>query len=209
MAPVGSIWFVSSARAERFGPRHTLIPLPVCGIQFRSRRNRAKRRLIAEPRRGRSEWSASDGSVDEPTDSRLVAEIATHANAMAIYDPGRYRFLLGASASIRFVSRSNGGLPFLSPASTACTVVRSSGGTKALTRGTDRHGIGQTGDLPAVDTPGSSRIESTDCSRAGGITVLLHDLPPPLWAAVRRSCAESARPDRRSITEESIDRSRR
>ncbi len=108
--------FVSRARAERFGPRYTLIPLPVEPVT-------APMPLASEPR-ATGVWSISEprpwsigmmgqvsGSVAEPADWKLIAEIATHANTTAIYDPGRYRFLLGATPSIRFVSRSNGGLP--------------------------------------------------------------------------------------------------
>jgi hypothetical protein len=120
--------FVSRARAERFGPGHALIPLPVesvtAPIALASQPREAGVWSISEPR----PWSIGmvgqvNGSVVEPTDSKLIAEIATHANAIAIYDPGRYRFLLGATASIRFVSRSNGGLtPFV--ASVDCLYCR-------------------------------------------------------------------------------------
>ncbi len=107
--------FVSPARAERFGPGHALIPLPLESISVPA--------AIASIRREPGVWSISaprawtigmvgqaSGRVDDPADSALVAEVATRANVMAIYDPGRYRFLLGATVSMRFVPRTSGGL---------------------------------------------------------------------------------------------------
>ncbi len=107
--------FVSRARAERFGPGHALIPLPLESISVPVAIGSTRRELgvwsISEPRA----WTIgmvgqASGCVDEPTDSALVAEVATCANVMAIYDPGRYRFFLGATISMRFVPRTSGGL---------------------------------------------------------------------------------------------------
>ena len=107
--------FVSRSRAERFGPGHALIPLPLESISVPMAIASTQRELgvwsICEPRA----WTIgmvgqTSGCVEEPTDSALVAEVATCANVIAIYDPGRYRFFLGATKSMRFVPRTSGGL---------------------------------------------------------------------------------------------------
>jgi len=111
--------FVSSVRADRFGPGHALIPLPIDSVDAPLAIAPAPRETgvwsISEPR-GLSVgmMGQTSGSVDEPTDHAVIAEIAAHTDVTVICDPGRYRFSLGANASIRFVSSAKAGLvPFI------------------------------------------------------------------------------------------------
>jgi glycosyltransferase involved in cell wall biosynthesis len=198
--------FVSRARAERFGPGYTLIPLPVEPVA-------APMALASKPREA-GVWSISEphpwsigivgqvsGSVVEPTDSKLIAEIATQANVLTIYDPGRYRFLLGATASIRFVSRSNGGLAAFI-ASVDCLYCRPQ---QWWDEGTGREVLIAMALGKPVVCPRSSMHAWLIEDRVDGLLYetqaeslgMLHDLHrAPLWAA---KLGEAARSKARSL----------
>ena len=106
--------FVSPAYAERFGDGHPIVPLPL-ELPVASRTLDAPREMGVWSIDERRPWSVGmiggiNDAIDEPKDHLRIGEIAAYAGRMAIYDPGRLRFQLGANDDIRFVSRSSGGL---------------------------------------------------------------------------------------------------
>ena len=111
--------FASRARAERFGSGHVILPVPTYDP---SRPVSAHRTNVPVVDGGRNErpWSVGIAGqitdrVDQPVDPDFIAEIAHSAGALVMHDPGPYRFVLGASRSIRFVERAlDGSDAFLS-----------------------------------------------------------------------------------------------
>jgi hypothetical protein len=107
--------FVSPAYAERFSDGHAIVPLPLEPPVVSDAPEPAAREMDVWSIEERRPWSVGmiggiNDAIDEPKDHPRIGEIAAHAGRMAIYDPGRLRFQLGANDDIRFVSKSSGGL---------------------------------------------------------------------------------------------------
>jgi hypothetical protein len=107
--------FSSAAVAARFGPGHVVLPPPFETIEpaaATSPQRAAREGSRIEPP---AKWAVgivgqSPSFVCEPPDSDFVRELAHIAGRLHIYDPGRFRFLLGGSALVHFVERRPRGL---------------------------------------------------------------------------------------------------
>lgn len=107
--------FTSQARADRFGRGHLVLPLPGLVIPVpslaRDSEPVARIRVDAKP----DAWAVGmvgqlTDTVDAVTDDEFLEQLATTGGKLRIYDPGRYRFALGASRSVQFVAPSRAGL---------------------------------------------------------------------------------------------------
>jgi hypothetical protein len=113
--------FVSEAMAGRFGHGHVVLPPPL---------DPAVTLAAASPQRAAREvdridppsmWTVGivgqcQSFVGEPPDKEFVKELVGNEGRLHIYDPGRFRFSLGASARTRFFERRPRGLEsFLGP----------------------------------------------------------------------------------------------
>ena len=105
--------FASRSRAQRFGSGHVLVPVPTCELSSPVAARRTKLPVV-DDRRGERPWSVGivgqiSDRVDQPVDADFIAEIGHRAGALVMHDPGPYRFVLGASRSIRFLERAPDG----------------------------------------------------------------------------------------------------
>jgi hypothetical protein len=101
--------FMSEARAQRFGLGHRVVPIP------RTQRDDAQNAPPLTSFRGSgaksSPWLVGmigqiSDQVEEPEDVNVLSDVAAAAGSLALFDPGRYRFLLGSSQAIKFIARS-------------------------------------------------------------------------------------------------------
>jgi hypothetical protein len=115
--------FPSQAMADRFGQGHTVLP-PLIDLE------RAGEFASYEERLGTLSPAWPIGIVGqnpqfvcEPPDGEFISGLASITGRLDVYDPGRIRYVLGASPMVRFFPRRPAGLePFL--ARLACFVHR-------------------------------------------------------------------------------------
>jgi hypothetical protein len=122
--------FPSEAMAERFGQGHAVLPplvdLPTLAMPASAEGVAYDEWLIEPP----PAWPVGVVGRNrpypcEPTDGDLISGLGVIAGRVHLYDPGRFRYLLGADPAIRFFARQPHGLPaFL--AQLRCYVQRSS-----------------------------------------------------------------------------------
>lgn len=120
--------FGTQAMADRFGEGHAVVPPPIdVDVPARAGVDVAPvfdRWLIEPP----PPWPVGivgqdQHGVDEPHDALLVETLGRVAGRLHVYDPGRFRYLLGGNPIARCFPRRPGGLgPFL--AGLACYVHR-------------------------------------------------------------------------------------
>jgi tetratricopeptide (TPR) repeat protein len=97
--------FMSRSRSERFGQGHRTIPVPKIDFCQSARVNSTDRRSASKSKCVVGLIGQTSDRVEEPEDAQDLAHIAAVARSLAVYDPGRYRFFLGASALISFTER--------------------------------------------------------------------------------------------------------
>ncbi len=98
--------FMSRSRSERFGQGHRTIPIPKLDFCQAPRVNSTNRWSASHSKCVVGLIGQTSDQVEEPEDAQDLAHVAATAGSLAMYDPGRYRFFLGASASISFTARS-------------------------------------------------------------------------------------------------------
>ena len=111
--------FVSQRMAERFGHGHASLPPPVdlaaLAATVASEQSAHDEDLIETP----AGWPVgiigqNQEFLSEPPDANFVRSLGRNAGRLHIYDPGRFRYVLGGSPIARFFERRPGGLaPFL------------------------------------------------------------------------------------------------
>lgn len=108
--------FVSPTMAERFGPGHAVLPPLVdlgeflSGVPARAPAAGALADATAAP------WPVGIVGQDahgpsDPEDGGFVRRLAGVAGRLHIYDPGRFRHLMGGNPDVRFLERRPQGLP--------------------------------------------------------------------------------------------------
>ncbi len=120
--------FASQAMARRFGRGHAVLPPP---LEFAAPAAALARDAVAhDGLRGGDPVAWTVGIVGqnpqvvgEPPDADFITALGGIAGRMHIYDPGRFRYVLGGDPIVRFFERRPGGLdPFL--AQLSCFVHR-------------------------------------------------------------------------------------
>ncbi len=106
--------FMSRARAQRFGLGHLVVPVP--RTEHDGAKNVAPMTSLAGSGAKSSAWSVGmigqiSDQVEDPEDVKVLSDVAAAAGSLAVFDPGRYRFLLGSSQAIKFIARSEQTLP--------------------------------------------------------------------------------------------------
>ena len=106
--------FASRSRAERFGSGHVVVPVPAYDASDPAIGVRPDV-SVSDAAKSKRPWTAGivgqiSDRVDKPVDADFIAEVGHRAGALVMYDPGPYRFVLGASRSIRFVERTSDGI---------------------------------------------------------------------------------------------------
>ena len=113
--------------AERFGCGHAVLPPPIELAEIRSVSPAAP---SSDPPVAAAAWPVGIVGQNrhfpsEPGDGGFVEKLGAIANRLHIYDPGRFRYLLGDKPGTRFFERRPAGLqPFL--AQLRCFVHRTS-----------------------------------------------------------------------------------
>ena len=97
--------FMSGRRSQRFGNGHRTIPIPKTAFDQATLANPGDRRGVSLSTQVVGVIGQTSDRVEVPEDAQSLADIAAEAGMLSIFDPGWYRFLLGASKSIRFTSR--------------------------------------------------------------------------------------------------------
>lgn len=120
--------FLSQAMADRFGPDHAVLPPPLDVVAPMTAHAADSFVYDARLAERSPTWPVgivgqSQHAVGEPPDADFVRMLGGIAGTLHIYDPGRYRYLLGGNSIARFFARRPGGLePFL--AQLGCFVYR-------------------------------------------------------------------------------------
>jgi hypothetical protein len=100
--------FMSHARAQRFGHGHRIVPIP----RTKARTQHAPSSTsLHVPGAKASAWMVGligqiSDRVEDPQDAKVLSDVAATAGPLAVFDPGRYRFLLGSFQTIKFIARS-------------------------------------------------------------------------------------------------------
>lgn len=106
--------FASRAMADRFGRGHTVLPPPLDlaapGTVLAPEPDAYEDRMMERS----PVWpigivGQNQQSVCEPPDGDFVKNLASITGRLHIYDPGRFRYLLGGSPAVRFFERRPGG----------------------------------------------------------------------------------------------------